>query len=53
MAAAYTQRKKDKESGAAEKAGLLIDKLDLDKLLAAADEDALAVRATTIKIQSH
>lgn len=42
MAAAYTQRKKDKESGAAAKADILINALQLEKLLAAADEDAVA-----------
>jgi formiminotetrahydrofolate cyclodeaminase len=42
MAAVYTQRKKDKESGAAEKAEKLIASMDLEKLLAAADDDAAA-----------
>lgn len=42
MAAAYTQRKKDKESGAAERAEALIQKLDFEKALNAADEDAAA-----------
>lgn len=42
MSAAYTQRKKDKESGAAAKAEALVNTLNLDKLLAAADEDAVA-----------
>jgi len=42
MAAAYTTRKKDKESGAAEKAEALIQKLDLEKMLKAADDDASA-----------
>lgn len=42
MAAAYTQRKKDKESGAAAKADALIAALDAAPLLAAADEDASA-----------
>jgi formiminotetrahydrofolate cyclodeaminase len=42
MAAAYTQRKKDKETGAAEKAEALIQKLDFEKALKAADEDAAA-----------
>lgn len=42
MSAAYTQRKKDKESGAAIKAEALVASLNLDKLLAAADEDAVA-----------
>ena len=42
MSAEYTQRKKDKESGAAEKADMLINAIDLDKLLTAADDDASA-----------
>jgi len=42
MAAAYTQRKKDQESGAAAKAVALIQKLDFEKALKAADEDAVA-----------
>jgi len=42
MAAQYTQRKKDVESGAATKATDLIAKLDLSALLAAADDDAAA-----------
>lgn len=42
MAAAYTQRKKDKESGAAAKAEALIQKLDCEKALKAADDDATA-----------
>lgn len=42
MAAAYTQRKKDKESGAAAKAETLIQKLDFEQALKAADEDAEA-----------
>ena len=42
MSAEYTQRKKDKESGAAEKANLLIGQIDLDQFLTAADDDAAA-----------
>lgn len=42
MAAAYTQRKKDKESGAALKAETLIAKLDFEKALRLADDDAAA-----------
>ena len=42
MAAAYTQRKKDKESGAAAKADELIIALDVAPLLQAADDDAAA-----------
>ena len=42
MAAAYTQRKKDKESGAAATATALIAALDLAALLSTADADAAA-----------
>ena len=42
MSAAYTQRKKDKESGAAAKATELIEFLDVAPLLRAADDDAAA-----------
>ena len=42
MSAEYTQRKKDKESGAAERANVLIGQIDLDQFLAAADDDAAA-----------
>ena len=42
MAAAYTQRKKDKESGAASKALELIKGMDVSPLLNAADDDAAA-----------
>lgn len=42
MAAAYTQRKKDIDSGAAAKAQTLIDSFHLDDLLKAADDDAEA-----------
>lgn len=42
MSACYTQRKKDKESGAAEKANNLIAATDLEKYLKAADDDAEA-----------
>ena len=42
MAAEYTQRKKDKESGAAEIATKLITSLDVTPLLQAADDDATA-----------
>lgn len=42
MAAAYSQRKKDQESGAAAKAEALIQKLDFEKALQAADADAAA-----------
>eukprot|EP00545_Synedropsis_sp_CCMP1620_P010426 CAMPEP_0119023502 /NCGR_PEP_ID=MMETSP1176-20130426/30080_1 /TAXON_ID=265551 /ORGANISM="Synedropsis recta cf, Strain CCMP1620" /LENGTH=199 /DNA_ID=CAMNT_0006978589 /DNA_START=24 /DNA_END=623 /DNA_ORIENTATION=+ len=46
MAAQYTQRKKDIESGAAARAQTLIDQLqDLDSLLDMADEDAKAYAA--------
>ena len=44
MAAQYTQRKKDKESGAAAKATLLINALDVTPLLKAADDDAAAYK---------
>ena len=42
MSAEYTQRKKDKESGASERADALIAAIDLEKLLIAADDDAAA-----------
>ncbi|KAL3809768.1 hypothetical protein ACHAXA_011211 [Cyclostephanos tholiformis] len=42
MAASYTQRKKDKESGAAERAESLIVALEVSSLLQAADDDAVA-----------
>lgn len=42
MAAAYTQRKKDVDSGAATKAQTLMDSFHLDELLKAADDDAEA-----------
>lgn len=42
MAAAYTTRKKDKESGAADKAQILISSMNVEKLLDAADDDAAA-----------
>jgi len=42
MAAAYTQRKKDQESGAAVKAEALIQKLNFSKALQFADDDAKA-----------
>jgi formiminotetrahydrofolate cyclodeaminase len=42
MAAAYTQREKDVESGAAEEAQALVRKLDIEYLLNAADLDAVA-----------
>jgi hypothetical protein len=42
MAAAYTTRKKDQESGAAAAAEALIATLDTDAALAAADTDAAA-----------
>jgi methenyltetrahydrofolate cyclohydrolase len=42
MAAAYTTRKKDKESGAAAAAEGLIGTLDINLVLAAADDDAAA-----------
>lgn len=42
MAAAYTQRKKDIETGAAVKAQALIDSFQLDELLKVADDDAEA-----------
>lgn len=42
MACEYTQRKKDKESGAAEHATKVINKINLDALIQAADDDAAA-----------
>eukprot|EP00584_Thalassiosira_punctigera_P002972 CAMPEP_0172536770 /NCGR_PEP_ID=MMETSP1067-20121228/8496_1 /TAXON_ID=265564 ORGANISM="Thalassiosira punctigera, Strain Tpunct2005C2" /NCGR_SAMPLE_ID=MMETSP1067 /ASSEMBLY_ACC=CAM_ASM_000444 /LENGTH=147 /DNA_ID=CAMNT_0013321927 /DNA_START=1 /DNA_END=444 /DNA_ORIENTATION=+ len=42
MAAAYTRRKKDKESGAATRAESLIASLDSSPFLQAADDDAAA-----------
>ena len=42
MSAAYTQRKKDVESGAATKAQQLVAQLDIEKLLQVADDDASA-----------
>lgn len=42
MSANYTQRKKDIESGAAARATALLEKLKLDDLITAADEDAEA-----------
>ena len=45
MSAAYTQRKKDVESGCAEYAKKLIDSIDLNELIALADEDAKAYAA--------
>mmetsp|Transcript_19960 Transcript_19960/g.29174 ORF Transcript_19960/g.29174 Transcript_19960/m.29174 type:complete len:192 (-) Transcript_19960:870-1445(-) len=42
MSAAYTKRKKDVESGAAEKADFLIKSIDLEYFLKAADDDAVA-----------
>ncbi len=42
MSAAYTQRKKDRESGAAEHAKTLISSINIDEYLKAADEDAVA-----------
>jgi methenyltetrahydrofolate cyclohydrolase len=42
MSAAYTQRKKDVESGAAATGQELIRKLDVEELLASADADASA-----------
>jgi len=42
MAAAYTKRKKDIESGAADKADALINSIHLDYFLQAADDDASA-----------
>ncbi|CAB9496496.1 expressed unknown protein [Seminavis robusta] len=42
MSAAYTQRKKDRESGAAVMAEALVAKLDFAKALQAADDDASA-----------
>ena len=42
MSAAYTQRKKDVDSGAAHKASDLIGSMDFEKLLKAADDDAEA-----------
>ena len=42
MACEYTQRKKDKESGAAAEAMKVITKINLDSLIIAADDDASA-----------
>ena len=42
MSANYTQRKKDKESGAASTADALLETFHLDELLTAADDDATA-----------
>lgn len=42
MAAAYTQRKKDRVSGAADRAESLIAALEISPLLKAADDDAVA-----------
>ena len=42
MSGAYTQRKKDEESGAAEAARTMISKMDISSLLAMADDDAKA-----------
>jgi len=42
MSAAYTSRKKDVDSGNAQKASILISKLNLDAFLKAADDDAEA-----------
>lgn len=42
MSAAYTKRKKDIESGAAENADVLIDSIKLEEYLKAADDDAEA-----------
>jgi formiminotetrahydrofolate cyclodeaminase len=42
MAAAYTQRKKDRESGAADRAESLIAAMEIPSLLKAADDDAVA-----------
>ena len=42
MSANYTQRKKDKESGAASKADALLATFNLEALLTAADDDAAA-----------
>lgn len=42
MSGAYTQRKKDEESGAAEAARSMISKLDIPALLAMADDDVQA-----------
>jgi methenyltetrahydrofolate cyclohydrolase len=42
MSGAYTQRKKDEESGAAEAARTMISKMDIPVLLSMADEDVQA-----------
>lgn len=42
MAAIYTQRKKDQDSGAAERAQRLMDQIQVDVLMRLADEDAEA-----------
>jgi formiminotetrahydrofolate cyclodeaminase len=45
MAGAYTQRKKDEESGAAEHARAMIARMDVPSLLAMADDDVNAYKA--------
>jgi len=45
MSGAYTQRKKDEESGAAEAARLMIAKMDIPALLAMADDDVKAYQS--------
>ncbi|KAL3923364.1 MAG: hypothetical protein SGILL_001697 [Bacillariaceae sp.] len=45
MSGAYTQRKKDKESGAAEAAQAMISKMDIPSLLKMADDDVQAYQA--------
>mmetsp|Transcript_30649 Transcript_30649/g.50955 ORF Transcript_30649/g.50955 Transcript_30649/m.50955 type:complete len:243 (+) Transcript_30649:117-845(+) len=45
MSGAYTQRKKDEESGAAEAARLMISKMDIPSLLAMADDDVHAYKS--------
>lgn len=45
MAGAYTQRKKDEESGAAEHARTMIAKMDVTALLAMADDDVNAYKS--------
>ena len=53
MAAAYTTRKKDVESGAAAKAAELVNALDVTPLLIAADEDADAYAALQRTWKEH
>ncbi|KAG7365995.1 formiminotransferase-cyclodeaminase [Nitzschia inconspicua] len=45
MSGAYTQRKKDEESGAADAARAMISKMDISALLAMADDDVQAYQS--------